>query len=801
MKKMYKTILTLTMALSAVCISAQTVVIPAANPSATGLTNSPWRKPLGTNRSYERTAIKYTHAEINTMGQITDIGFYVDSTNAPGYSVTQVYMKEVTDSTFTPSTVAAEEAGATLVYSDTIFSAAFVKGQWTMITLTTPFVHTTTNNIEVIIETNSVTGTDVAQIGKAFRYSTVTGAREQYWQSGSATSTVIPAGNGTLVNNNRHNIQLIFAPVPPCVAPPTAGIATSSTDTTCVSQTVSFALSGSSSGTGLTYQWYSSPDSLTWTAIPGATLSSYSSTITSSSYFMCVLACSAQSDSSSGVFVYLNPFYNCYCATGLGGNCTSAIDSVSITSTTLMNGPTGCTVSYTTYPGSGNTTATLTQGQSYQMATTFTGNTRASLWIDYNHNGIFDTYEWAQICLTATAGTPVLANFNVPLSAMTGVTGMRVRSRSNAGANDSTSACANFGTGEIEDYLIDIIAASPCVAPPSAGVASAAPDTICAGTPSSVTLSGYTSGSGTTFQWVSSVDGGLSWAIVGGATTPLLNPSPTTTTWYACVVTCSAQSDTSVAASVTVNPFYNCYCTAGIGGGCVTQAGTTIDSVAIETTTLDNISGCAPTFYTVYPASGSTTATVNQGTTYNLDVTLQGNAKAEMWIDYDHSGTFDPLEGVQVCLTAVGGVPNVVAFTVPLTSATGLTGMRVRSRSTAGALDSTSACLPTGTGETEDYLITIDIPLGMTKSDIGKSIYVFPNPSNGIVNVGVSLVTPSRLTYQVINLNGATIYNEQAGIQNGNIKKTMDLSGFPKGVYFIKVISDKEVMMKKVVLQ
>jgi hypothetical protein len=803
MKKTY-TLLTALLCFSGIQLSeAQSVIIPSANPSATGASNSVWRKPFGTNRSYERTAIKYTHAEINTMGQITDIGFYVDSIDVPGFAVTKIYMKEVTDSTFTASTVATEETGAMLVYNDTIPASSFIKGQWTMVTLSSPFTHTTTNNIEIIIETNSVTGTDVASLAKGFRYSTVTGAREQYWQSGSATSTTVPAVNGTLINGNRHNVQLVFAALPPCTTPPTAGMTVASNDTTCAGQIINFSLSGSASGTGLTYQWYTSADSLNWSAIPGATSSTYGTAVSSTSYFMCVVTCSAQSDSASGALVYVKPFYECYCYTGLGGSCTAAIDSVSITSTTLANGPTGCAPTfYTLYPASGSTTATLSQGQTYQVVSEYLGNAKASVWIDYNHNSVFEASEWTQLCTTSATGVAVNSTLNIPLTAMTGVTGMRIRSRGNTATNDSTSACTNFGSGEVEDYLVTIAASPACVAPPDAGIAAATPDTICAGTSTTVAITGYTFGTGTTFEWISSTDSGLNWSTVSGATNANFSTTPSASTWYACIVSCSGQSDTSTIAMVTIQPFYNCYCTAGIGGGCATQTGTTIDSVAIQGTTLANgLTGCAPSFYTMYPAAGNTTASLANTVTYNLDVLLAGNAKCEMWIDYDQSGTFDATEATLVCLTATAGVVNSVAFTVPLSAAQGLTGMRLRSRSTAGGLDSTMGCTAFGSGETEDYLVTIDITLGEKSLEQANQLYIFPNPTNGLLNVAAHVSNQTRMTWQVINVNGEVVYNEQNTAAAGTVQKAINLSALPKGVYFVKVISDKKVMTKKVVLQ
>jgi hypothetical protein len=1053
MKYFYKHVATAIFAFLALAgIRAQTVVtIPSGNTSTTVASTTAHRKPLGEQRAYERTALKYTHAEIGMMGTITNVGFYCDTVNNPGKTAVKIYLKEIADSTFAAaSTVATEETGATLVYSDTIYPASFVKNNWVTVALTTTFVHATTNNIEVIVETNNTggtAGTDATALSKGFREYTVASSRMQYWQSTTGSGTP-PATNGTLVTGTRCNIQFTITPLAPCTSPPTAGTTVSTNTAACSGSTINLSLNGNSIGAGQTYQWISSPNGTTWsaiggatnpvytatvsavtyyacvltcsaqndtsshlmitinpfyncyctagigggctaatqidsvsitgttlingpltcptnnyiaypasgsttasltqgntyslvtkfggstitsvwidynhdgaftgsaewkqvcttstagvnvltgitipftstpgltgmrirtrggstndstsactsfasgetqdyviniiaaspctspptagttvatptsvctggtvnlslngnstgsgqtyqwvsssngtnwTAVPGATNSVYSTTVSAVTYFKCVLTCSGQSDSSTAVQIAINPFYNCYCTTGLGGNCaTTAIDSVSINGTPLQNGLTGCSAgNYTAYPASGNTTATLNQGQTYTFDMKFTGNVKTSVWFDYNQNGNFETSEWSQICTTATAGSNVTASITVPMSALTGMTGMRVRSRSNAGQNDSTSACANFGTGETEDYVITIGAFTPCSAPPTAGTTIATPTAVCSGGVVNLSLSGTSTGAGLTYQWLSSANG-TTWTPIVGATLPTATATVTAVTYFACEVTCSSQADTSSHLQISLNPFYQCYCT-NIGGGCTTTA---VDSVAISATTLDNgPTGCSAGNYTMYPASGNTTATLLVGTTYTLNTVFTGSVIASVWIDYDQSGTFDTTEWVQICTTCGPMTNNATILNVPVNAQLGMTGMRVRSRSTGAVNDSTSACTTFGSGETEDYLLTLSNGTTAIKSTNVSQLYVFPNPSNGVINIGLSLQASSGIKYTVTNLSGETVYAEQSGLQSGTFTKTIDLSGRAKGVYFVKVFTDKEVLLKKVILQ
>lgn len=686
-------------------VGAQTIVtIPSTNPAGTGSTASPYRKPLGTNRAYERSAMIYRHSEIGQQGIISSLSFFVDSLNAPGDAITRIFLKEVADTTLNVTTVAAVETGATLVYDDTIFASSFVDSTWINVVLNNPFVHATNSNIMVIVETNSggTAGTDINTISKGFRYFATNGNAFQYWQSATGSGT-IPAGNGTL-SLNRPNIQFEIFSLPPCPAPPDAGITQVTNDSVCSGEIVTFTLNGAVIGAGISYQWMSSPDGINWSLLAGENNPSLTDTIFSAAYFACEVTCSGLTDTSDAVMVSLNSFYQCYCSNNLGGNCTSAIDSVAITGTTLNNGPTGCTVSYSSFPQNGSTTATLTQGLPYTLVTRYNGDSRTSLWIDYNHNGIFDTSEWTQVCTTSVAGADVVSTFFVPLNAQTGVTGMRIRSRAAAGQNDSTTACANFGTGETEDYLIDIALASGCIAPPTAGNISAAEDSVCAGNQIILTLNGNSTGSGLTIQWIASVNG-LSWVDIPGANQAVYSPFINSDTTFACVVTCSGVSDTTLEQTIVLKSFLDCYCKGNLGGNCATTA---IDSIAILATTFVNgPTGCDPSYYSSFPVAGSTTGNLMQGQTYNVVSRYTGPVRSSIWIDYDHSGSFDPSEWTLVTNTAIAGVDIISPLSIPLNASLGVTGMRVRTRATNGANDSTQACNTFGSGETEDYFINI----------------------------------------------------------------------------------------------
>ncbi|MBI4929355.1 MAG: T9SS type A sorting domain-containing protein [Bacteroidetes bacterium] len=88
------------------------------------------------------------------------------------------------------------------------------------------------------------------------------------------------------------------------------------------------------------------------------------------------------------------------------------------------------------------------------------------------------------------------------------------------------------------------------------------------------------------------------------------------------------------------------------------------------------------------------------------------------------------------------------------------------------------------------------------------SVFIFPNPSNGIFVVESSKVNIQNI--QIINALGQIVYKTTIGsgqLSAGNKQPTtngqltIDLSSHPKGIYFIKVQSGENVYTQKIILQ
>ncbi|OAD91147.1 hypothetical protein A7A78_04875 [Aequorivita soesokkakensis] len=73
------------------------------------------------------------------------------------------------------------------------------------------------------------------------------------------------------------------------------------------------------------------------------------------------------------------------------------------------------------------------------------------VWIDFNHNGTFDSNE-LMVNRNSTSSGTLSSSFTVPTSALSGPTRMRVSMK----YSSSQSACETFSYGEVEDYTVNI---------------------------------------------------------------------------------------------------------------------------------------------------------------------------------------------------------------------------------------------------------------------------------------------------------------------------------------------------------
>ena len=287
----------------------------------------------------------------------------------------------------------------------------------------------------------------------------------------------LPISFGASYGETEDYCFTVVAPTP-CAGTPNPGNTISSPSyVPTPSGTVNLSLQTATDGTGVTYQWQSaSTQTGTYSDIGSATSSTYSATVTSMTWFRCIVTCSGNSGTSAPVQVTLSA-----CIPTMINGCTDGDVIARVILNTLDNNSgTGCpsgTLGYSNYTTNAALTTTLQPSTSYNCIV-YAGQYGANYaaWIDYNDNLIFETTERIGYTLSTVAGSGFVgvlgssASFPVTL-ACTPAAGqhlLRIREVYNQTSGITITPCGNdegLGYGEIEDYTITIAAAPACPSP------------------------------------------------------------------------------------------------------------------------------------------------------------------------------------------------------------------------------------------------------------------------------------------------------------------------------------------------
>ncbi|MBS1690151.1 MAG: hypothetical protein JSS96_15580, partial [Bacteroidetes bacterium] len=351
---------------------------------------------------------------------------------------------------------------------------------------------------------------------------------------------------------------------------------------------------------------------------------------------------------------------------------------------------------------SGYSTDTLTTWLSTDGGATFT-----RLRQDYNGNG---TWQFASAKIPSNSAKTVI-NFQ------------------------STTSYVYSFTGGVGLDNVKIL--PPCDGKPTAGTLTGVSP--CANKPFNLNLTGTSQVAGLFYQWQTSTDG-FTWVDEIGDTSLVGSFNFTTNKYVRCIVKCtnSGLSDTSNAVLITLKPFYKCYCNptpgssyiyGAIGNMSITRlpSGDSVMNHSTSAFPILNNPWAQNLYYGAlaglhgYTNFADTLApsTVYLDSLYRFYITevsytsyyYGAGYPINVYIDYDHSGTFDAAGGELVLnkspLSATS--PTVTdSVRIPDAAQVGITGMRVL----LGIYQSNplNPCGPGSYsyGEIRDYLINID---------------------------------------------------------------------------------------------
>jgi Peptidase family C25/Propeptide_C25/Secretion system C-terminal sorting domain/Peptidase family C25, C terminal ig-like domain/CUB domain len=98
----------------------------------------------------------------------------------------------------------------------------------------------------------------------------------------------------------------------------------------------------------------------------------------------------------------------------------------------------------------------------------------------------------------------------------------------------------------------------------------------------------------------------------------------------------------------------------------------------------------------------------------------------------------------------------------------------------------------------EDLTLTVKLNLNTTGVDniTNLETKVYPNPSNGILNLEISGSENQDYKVKIFDILGSVVYN-RVYTYGTEIKEQIDISNHPKGMYFISIENEKGVLLNK----
>ena len=87
------------------------------------------------------------------------------------------------------------------------------------------------------------------------------------------------------------------------------------------------------------------------------------------------------------------------------------------------------------------------------------------------------------------------------------------------------------------------------------------------------------------------------------------------------------------------------------------------------------------------------------------------------------------------------------------------------------------------------------------KSDINNVILYYPNPCDGIFNILINQDFVNDAIIEIYNAQGQLIYNKTINnIQKGQLK-TIDISNYSKGIYYMHLNFEDKMDTKKIIVK
>lgn len=373
------------------------------------------------------------------------------------------------------------------------------------------------------------------------------------------------------------NINIIE--IPNCNGAPAASNAVTSDGIVCSGQSFTLSLDLGYTEPAIGYQWQSSSDNSTWSDISGATSPTYTTDITASTYFRCVVTCTASSSSTNSGSVQVMHGAVAYYTGGFPytqsfeGTWTDMCGTKDVPNYNWKNTPPtgdaswrrnddGASAGWVS-PTTGAYIPAASDGtysarfHSAKASVGSTGN--LDFYMDFTGGEAYKRVIFSYYNKSGTDSLKVYYSSDggstFTLQGKFGIAGSWTTKTVVFPASSATSVVRFSVTSDLvasdvglDNILINTVPLCNAVAPATT-LASISP--VCYGTKTTLSLSDTYDALGITYQWESSTNG-TTYAPIAGATNRTYLASITAPKYFRCVVTCTISSNTATSSALYV---------------------------------------------------------------------------------------------------------------------------------------------------------------------------------------------------------------------------------------------------------
>jgi hypothetical protein len=101
--------------------------------------------------------------------------------------------------------------------------------------------------------------------------------------------------------------------------------------------------------------------------------------------------------------------------------------------------------------------------------------------------------------------------------------------------------------------------------------------------------------------------------------------------------------------------------------------------------------------------------------------------------------------------------------------------------------------------DTVFYYVT-DFHTSVSETGV-DALSVYPNPSRNLFNIEFNSDIKQSLVVRLVNVTGGDVLKDKLVDFEGDYKRTIDLSSYSKGIYFLKIETTSGIINKKLILQ